>query len=107
MPEKPGSPSFACGPRCKIERGCECPWGQNQGGGVGRRPTPGDICPQGHSHPRPPVCRRSAFPSARMSRVRFAYPGYVGIGRESCREGVGKDGEDSGGAGELKKKKET
>src|SRR3546814_99633 len=29
----------ACGPPCKSERGCECPWGRNQGGGVGRRPT--------------------------------------------------------------------
>src|SRR3546814_9101659 len=45
----------ACGPPCKSERGCECPWGRNQGGGVGRRPTPEDIRPQGHSHPAP--CR--------------------------------------------------
>src|SRR3546814_2064419 len=45
----------ACGPPCKSERGCEFPWGRNQGGGVGRRPTPEDIRPQGHSHPAP--CR--------------------------------------------------
>src|SRR3546814_305039 len=45
----------ACGPPCKSEHGCECPWGRNQGGGVGRRPTPEDIRPQGHSHPAP--CR--------------------------------------------------
>src|SRR3546814_12916812 len=47
----------ACGPPCKSERGCECPCGRNQGGGVGRRPTPEDIRSQGHSHPAP--CRRA------------------------------------------------
>src|SRR3546814_2774943 len=50
---KSGGPLCACGPLCKSERGCECPWGRNKGGGVGRRPTPGDIRPQGHSHPAP------------------------------------------------------
>src|SRR3546814_5884336 len=43
------------------------------------------ILPGVGSHPRPPVCRRSAFPSARMSRVRFAYPGYVVRDRKSTR----------------------
>src|SRR3546814_609072 len=43
----------ACGPPCKSERGCECPWGRNQGGGVGRKQPPEDIPPQWHSHPAP------------------------------------------------------
>src|SRR3546814_15774174 len=28
----------ACGSPSKSERGCECPWVRNQGGGVGHRP---------------------------------------------------------------------
>src|SRR3546814_2698854 len=30
---KSGAPLCACGPLCKSERGCECPWGRNKGGG--------------------------------------------------------------------------
>src|SRR3546814_2310114 len=52
-----GFPSFAPRPPRKSEGGGECPWVRNKGGGVGRRPMPGDIRIQGHS---PPAPRRSA-----------------------------------------------
>src|SRR3546814_4535324 len=48
-----GFPSFAPRPPRKSEGGGECPWVRNKGGGVGRRPMPGDIRIQGHSPPAP------------------------------------------------------
>src|SRR3546814_1514547 len=47
------APRFCVWVATQVGRGCECPWGRNKGGGVGRRPAPGDIRPQGHSQPAP------------------------------------------------------
>src|SRR3546814_753766 len=41
------------------------PLGRNKGGGVGRRPTPGDIRPKGIPTRRPVILRTSAFRSGR------------------------------------------
>src|SRR3546814_8364654 len=46
-------PSFAPRPPRKSEGGGECPLVRNKGGGVGRRPIPGNIRIQGHSPPAP------------------------------------------------------
>src|SRR3546814_10459420 len=52
-----GFPSFAPRPPRKSEGGGECPWVRNKGGGVGRRPIPGDIRIQeiGRAHVCTPV----------------------------------------------------
>src|SRR3546814_11179116 len=42
---------------------CSSDLGRNKGGGVGRRPLPGDIRPQGQSRPAPrPFTEEGAFP---------------------------------------------
>ena len=48
--------------------GCECPWVRNQGGGVGRRPTPEDIRAQGHSCPAPDQSHGTSL-TRKMSRT--------------------------------------
>src|SRR3546814_5696334 len=34
------APRFCVWVATQVGRGCECPWGRNKGGGVGRRPAP-------------------------------------------------------------------
>jgi len=64
--------------------GAPCPWRRSKGGGVGRRPTPGDIRRKGYGAPAldPPAAASAA---ARASLVRVAWKLGAGSSNRSSR----------------------
>src|SRR3546814_12874106 len=81
----PISPALV-GHRASRNAGCGCPWVRNKGGGVGHRPTPGDIRTQGHPHPEPTCLRtRSLALVGKRSQKKALHPGGLSNSRYANR----------------------